>query len=130
MKPTAFLDSLHRLTVQRVKDSLKAGKLVPTRSPRWPSFRRSFLAIHSACEACGGIHSLEVHHVQSFHEHPELELDPSNLMTLCDSKGGPECHLQVGHRFGMMVRGNWKVNNPKARIDARTIRNRQLIKRQ
>lgn len=47
-------------------------------------------------------------------------------MTLCQQKGGPECHLNVGHRFGMMVRGNWKVNNPKARIDARTIRNRKL----
>lgn len=128
MNPTlqAALDTLHRHTVQRLKDCIRVGGIVAARSPKWPAFRRNFLAIHTACEACGGVLDLEVHHVKSFHEHPELELDPTNLITLCQVTHGKECHLNFGHRFGMMTRGDWKVNNPKVREDARSFRNRQF----
>lgn len=50
------------------------------------------------CAACGGIEVLEVHHIKPFNLHPELELDPLNLITLCESKkGGITCHLAWGH---------------------------------
>lgn len=47
---------------------------------------------------CGGKDKLEVHHIKPFHLHPELELDPSNLIVLCESGGGGlNCHLAIGH---------------------------------
>jgi len=41
---------------------------------------------------------VEVHHILPFHIHPEKELDPSNLITLCEKKdNGVNCHLLFGH---------------------------------
>ena len=53
------------------------------------------------CAACGGTEHLEVHHCKPFHLHPDLELEPANLITLCE-KPGHVCHLIFGHA------GNWK----------------------
>jgi predicted HNH restriction endonuclease len=50
---------------------------------------------------------LEVHHVKPFHLFPQLELDPANLMTLCEDGGN--CHFMVGHLK------DWRRYNPKAR---------------
>lgn len=79
-----------------------------SRSPRWARVRKEHLAREPACEACGRGTRLEVHHVVPFHLAPELELDPDNLMTLCD----PPCHLWVGHL------GDYKSWNADAREDA------------
>lgn len=81
------------------------------RSPHWPAVRRKFLAEHPSCAACGGTANVELHHVQSFHEFPELELSPSNLLPLCEAIGRQH-HLNVGHH------GNWKTNNAEVRTDA------------
>lgn len=81
-----------------------------TRSPRWPAVRDGFLKTHPACAACGGTLRLQVHHVKPFHAHPELELDPRNLITLC--MGEEDCHLNIGHG------DNWKAWNPGVRQDA------------
>lgn len=75
------------------------------RSPRWPALRRHFLLAHPVCAWCGAKSDLEVHHVQPFHFFPERELDPKNLVTLCESLGW-NCHLTVGHL------GDWKKWNP------------------
>lgn len=65
------------------------------RSPEWPKVRAKHLRLHPTCRACGGTHKLQVHHRLPFHRHPELELDPTNLVTLC---GEPRpCHLWLGH---------------------------------
>jgi hypothetical protein len=54
-----------------------------------------------------------VHHRLPFHERPDLELSPDNLMTLCEAgKYGINCHLLVGHL------GNWRRWNPFADQDA------------
>lgn len=37
---------------------------------------------------------LQVHHVKPFKEQPELELDSSNLITLCLLR---DCHVDIGH---------------------------------
>ena len=59
------------------------------RSDQWPKVRKTHLASHPTCELCGGEKKLEVHHMRPFHLHPELELEPSNLITLCEAdKGG------------------------------------------
>jgi hypothetical protein len=47
---------------------------------------------------------LQVHHILPFHLNPQLELDPSNLITLC--MGKLECHLIIGHG------GDYKDYNP------------------
>lgn len=65
------------------------------RSGKWPTVEKHFRETHPTCEACGSKNRLNVHHIHPFHIHPELELDPNNLITLCmDTK---ECHLHLGH---------------------------------
>lgn len=84
----------------KLKDLIagKASLDSPTRSSKWRSVRAAYLRIHPCCAVCGGTRSINVHHIQPFHTHPELELDPSNLITLCESgKKGLNCHLLVGH---------------------------------
>jgi 5-methylcytosine-specific restriction enzyme A len=77
------------------------------RSNDWPKVRKQYLQTHNRCEVCGSMKDLQVHHIKPFHDHPELELDWSNLITLCTSKyWGFNCHLVIGH--GM----NWKYENP------------------
>lgn len=90
----------------------KAPVAIP-RSPRWQAARSTHLMAHPVCEVCGGTVKLEVHHIQPFHIHPELELNPTNLVTLCEAnKGGMNCHLAVGHL------GNFKSFNPNVVTDA------------
>jgi len=85
------------------------------RSNQWPKVRKQHLAKHPACELCGGTKKLEVHHVQEFSRKPELELDPNNLITLCENdKDGVNCHLLFGHL------GNFKSFNKNVRRDAKT----------
>jgi 5-methylcytosine-specific restriction endonuclease McrA len=38
----------------------------------------------------------QVHHKVPFHDRPELELDPTNLVTLCGPKHRNH-HLDIGH---------------------------------
>ncbi len=87
--------------------------LKTARSPRWPAVREGFLSQHPRCAVCGGIEKLEVHHIHPFHLHPELELDTTNLITLCESwKNGINCHLAIGHL------GNFRSFNPDVAADA------------
>ena len=86
-----------------------------SRSPQWPTVRSKFIKINNTCAACGGKSKLEVHHKQPFHIHPELELDPSNFITLCeDGKNGINCHLLIGHL------GNYRSMNKDVDSDAKT----------
>lgn len=87
------------------------------RSSQWPIVRHVHLREHPTCEVCGGTDTLEVHHIRPFHLHPELELEPANLMTLCESgKNGIVCHRAIGHL------GNYKSFNVEAANDAFTLR--------
>lgn len=81
------------------------------RSPRWPRTRLIHLAAEPFCKFCGHTNDLEVHHISPFHLHPELELDQTNLITLCEAVP-QECHLHIGHL------GNWKNFNPNVREQA------------
>ena len=64
-----------------------------TRSSKWPKVRKDYLEENPSCAACGRTRSLEVHHKLPVHLYPDLELDPSNLIGLCDNP----CHLLFGH---------------------------------
>lgn len=72
----------------------ETGKKV-ARSGRWPAVERAKRKAQPTCEACGGTTRLQVHHVAPFHLHPELELEPTNLIVLC--MGPAEDHLLIGH---------------------------------
>lgn len=102
-----------KMIFQRLQDWFRGGKLfsgVP-RSSQWSSIRRDFLILNNKCEVCGKKKSflkpLNVHHIQVFHLHPELELDPQNLIVLC-----PEHHLLFGHLM------DWKSWSESVRIDS------------
>lgn len=82
------------------------------RSGKWASVRRAHLAKEPACVACGRSSDLEVHHCVPYHSRPDLELDPSNLITLCATP----CHLVHGHLM------NYKRSNPEVRKDAERYR--------
>jgi 5-methylcytosine-specific restriction protein A len=99
----------------------KAG--VKARSSGWSKVEHEFLKTHGVCAACGGREALQVHHVKPFHLHPELELDPENLITLCMS-GDLDCHLRIGHG------GSFKCYNPDVREDCEFVGrgiNREVI---
>lgn len=81
------------------------------RSPQWDSLREDFLADHPTCAACGGFQHLQVHHCEPFHLRPDLELDPTNLITLCQAPNRL-CHIRLGHCW------SWMSWNPNVREDA------------
>lgn len=63
------------------------------RSPKWRSVRADHLKNNPSCAACGRKDGLEVHHIVPYHTNPNLELEPSNLITLCSKY----CHFVFGH---------------------------------
>lgn len=82
------------------------------RSACWRSTREAYIADHPFCEACGTRSDLNVHHVEPFHDCPDRECDPTNLITLCR-----EHHLTLGHRCET-GKQNWSCGNPRVRTEA------------
>lgn len=76
----------------------------PKRSPSWPAVRAEHLRRQPFCQGCLGVTKLEVHHIVPYHVDPSLELDPHNLVTLCE--GRMKCHFRIGHL------GHWNDWNP------------------
>ncbi|GHO61561.1 hypothetical protein KSC_004530 [Ktedonobacter sp. SOSP1-52] len=67
------------------------------RSPEWARVAKEHRLREPACVACGYRgKDLQVHHIKPFHLHPHLELDPHNLITLCEVRGRDH-HLLLGH---------------------------------
>lgn len=73
------------------------------RSPQWKTVRENHLKKENKCRGCGTSKKLEVHHKIPVHVNPDLELDPDNLITLCDSY----CHFVLGH---LMDYKSWNTN--------------------
>jgi hypothetical protein len=63
------------------------------RSPGWSAIRKKHLLENGFCAACGKTKNLEVHHIKPVHLFPDLELELSNLVTLC----ADPCHIVFGH---------------------------------
>lgn len=83
------------------------------RSPEWPRVEREHRLREPACVACGYKgDGIQVHHIKPFHLHPHLELDPDNLVTLCQVDGR-EHHLLLGHL------DEWASFNEHVRADAK-----------
>lgn len=93
------------------------------RSPFWSKARNEFLR-GKCCAVCGGRKSLIAHHEIPFHLAPDLELDESNLIPLCESgRYGMNCHLLIGHI------GNFQRSNPVVRADVAYWRERIINSR-
>jgi hypothetical protein len=101
----------------KINDILKGkAPMSASRSNEWPKVRDEHLKNNPTCVCCGGTKKLEVHHIQPFHLHPSLELEPSNLITLCeDASNGIICHLCLGHL------GNYKSFNKDVVQDAKAL---------
>lgn len=86
------------------------------RSRKWPALRRvAIISAGGRCEACGGTTKLTVHHIVPFHVDPTRELDPRNLIVLCERQEA-NCHLRLGHGR------DWDMANPNVVEDARMLR--------
>ena len=94
-----------------LKEAVK-GKPLAVRSPKWETVRKSHLKAFPVCAACGCNEHLQVHHIVPFHVNKDLELEPTNLITLCEGKGEHQCHLNIGHL------GNFKNYNPSVVEDS------------
>jgi len=82
------------------------------RSSQWRKVRKEHLKKHPKCFICGSDNP-EVHHKIPFHLAPDRELNPDNLISLCENKKyGINCHLLVGHL------GNYRRTNPVCELDA------------
>lgn len=109
--------------VKQVKDRLQ-GKAAKghKRSSQWPKVRKAHLAANPRCAVCGGTKKVEAHHKVPFHMAPERELDPTNLITLCEArKRGVTCHLFFGHL------GNYKLVNGTVEQDAAVWREKLVV---
>ncbi len=93
------------------------AKCSSMRSDKWPAAKRAHLKIEPDCQACGTKECLEVHHIAPFATHHSMELDPKNLLTLCEY---PDhlCHLRVGHCPRGDTKPSWRKINPFVREDA------------
>lgn len=91
------------------------------RSSEWVQVRSDFVRKHPRCEACGSGYNLNVHHIEPFHQRPDLELVEDNLITLCR-----EHHFRIGHDpDGPGPRKpSWLESNPNVRSDAANVRSR------
>jgi hypothetical protein len=98
---------------KRDNGAIVARKHGIERSPEWPAVAHPHLLKEPACRACGHRgQGLQVHHIKPFHLHPDLELDPNNLITLCELKGRDH-HLLLGHL------DDWESYNPNVRQDVK-----------
>lgn len=85
------------------------------RSPHWAKVEKQHLSVQPTCAACGSSIRLNVHHIRPFHLHPELELDPNNLITLC-MEIDRHCHILIGHG------DDFKAYNPQVVEDSEIVK--------
>lgn len=108
-------------SIRRVHASLREKNKSRIRSPDWDKIRDAHLRLHSVCDACGGSEELQVHHIVPYHIQVSLELEASNLITLC--MGRLNCHLHVGHG------GSFRFYNPNVLKDAALVSASFFMKR-
>ena len=101
------------MLLKRIKDAIQGKAPLKTkRSSKWPAVRKNHLVKHPCCAVCGGTEKVEVHHIIPFHQDPSLELEPTNLISLCEGLRSCNHHLWFGHL------GNYKKTNPDVIKDA------------
>lgn len=88
------------------------------RSNQWKNVRKKHLEEQNSCQACGSDKNLEVHHIIPVHVDKDRELDPNNLITLCNNN----CHLLFGHLM------HFKSWNPLVAEDCQRLQ-QKILKR-
>jgi hypothetical protein len=96
-------------------------KLSTPRSELWPKFRAGWIKNQPSCQVCDRTKKLEVHHIIPFHINPRLELDVTNLITLCEHPAAC-CHYIVGH-----CALSWLNYDPNVIQNAKIIRAMRLM---
>ena len=89
---------LHPVLVmsQFVIDSLIEEKEVIERNnPKYKQWRKTVLSRDSECIVCSSDENLNVHHLFSYKEYPELRINEGNGVTLCD-----RCHTNFHKQYG------------------------------
>ena len=79
--------------------------LTVPRSGKWHKIEKEHLEANPGCAVCGDTKSVQVHHIFPFHYcvalgRPDLELDPKNLISLCETNkkySEQNHHLILGH---------------------------------
>lgn len=103
-----MIDQLQRLL--HIGDYHPQRTFGSTRSSQWGTFKRDFGKIHlKECAVCGGIKKVQLHHKKPFHLHPELELDPNNVIWLCIGNKTINCHLRMGHLDNFRTKYNPQI---------------------
>lgn len=94
--------------ISNALEDLASREFGAKRSPCWAKARKAHLRAQPECQACGQTGLINVHHRQPYHERPDLECDPANLISLCEKSDrfGWNCH----HLFGHLL--DWKLSNP------------------
>ena len=86
------------------------------RSSQWPKLRQKWLTEHPECAACGRRdETVTPHHIVPVHVDPSMELEESNLISLCEHPTW-NCHSKIGHA------GNWRDWVPHVRVLASRVR--------
>ena len=99
------------------RESLKTFGAV--RDRRWRGVRAEHLKENSICAVCSTNEDLEVHHCVPFHIDKNQELNPDNLITLCQKNN---CHLRFGHLYSFK---SWNENiKEDAKLFSEKIKNR------
>ena len=93
----------------KADELLLASIAVP--NPKWEKLRRTHLKEHNRCAACDTRRNLEAHHILPVQWYPKLQLDLSNLITLCTKPANH--HLSHGHLM------DFKSWNPDVVEDAK-----------
>lgn len=84
------------------------------RSSNWPAFLREHLR-GKVCCVCGATDGLTLHHVVPVSVDASRELDPTNVVPICDDSSTKRCHIMIGHL------GDWRRWNPDVRQHAATL---------
>jgi len=74
------------------------------RSNEWKRIRSEHLKKFPECAVCGSEDNVVPHHIIPFHADKSQELNPENLISLCENRTF-NCHLFFGHLK------NWKKYN-------------------
>lgn len=106
-----FRDQIQSLSVDEVQ------VLAYPRSSKWRKVRLAHLENNPRCAICGSDKNVVPHHIVPVHLDPDRELDPENLISLCESESF-NCHLFFGHLK------NWTRCNTDIMKDVDHIRNR------
>jgi 5-methylcytosine-specific restriction endonuclease McrA len=111
-------NNIHNL----LKEDVKKGKPAVLRSPHWENVRNKHLKDNPACAACGRTDHVQVHHIKPFHLFPELELEPTNFITLCENDDDGKNTIIENHHLHLGHNGNFKNNNDHVLDDVNKFR--------